>query len=62
MPLPLKDVGEGFSILVYCQQWKPKEPHLNKVHEVAGPTDQSTPAVIHHQVASPRMRSLRRLP
>jgi len=59
MPLPLKDVGEGFSTAVHCRQREPKEPHFSSGHEVDGPKDYITLATIHHRVASRRMRSSR---
>lgn len=61
MPLSLTEVGEGFSSTVHCRQRGPKEPHFNRGHEVAMPTDDNTSATIHHRVASSRTRSLHQL-
>ena len=58
MPLPLIDVGEGFSATVHCQQRERKEPHFSRGLEEARPTDYNTSAIIHHRVDSPRMISL----
>jgi len=59
MPLPLRNVGEGFSTKINCQQWEPNEPHFSRVHEVVWPTNYSTSTAIHLRVASPRTISLR---
>lgn len=56
MPLPLINVGEGFSAIVHCRPWEAKEPHFSRGHEVAGPTGYNTSTFVHHQVTSPRTR------
>lgn len=57
MPLPLTDVGEGFSAVVHCRYWELKETQFSRFCEAARPKDYNTSTIIHHQGASPRMRS-----
>ena len=55
---PLLDVGKGFPTIVHCRQWDPKELDFSGGHEAVGFSNHSTPAAVHHRVASPRKRLL----
>ena len=35
-PIPLTDVGEGFSVVVHCRQREPKETHFSRGHGELG--------------------------
>ena len=50
---------KGFPATVHCWYWEPKEPNFSRGHEAIWFANHSTPAAVHHWVASSRKGSLR---